>query len=337
MNKDMITKIAFYAYKEKRLENDYLLLNMPESNVYVKLMKRLKGFGFDIHTLDIYKKNGILPDLCIFLDIPPINIKKIIKDKSVKTMVLLREADMISPLNYDLDRHKEFDYIFTWKRSLVDNKKYFYIPSAKIDLSKGIVVNKMFNRKLCTLINSNLTTSLKGELYSKRLEIVKWFEKKHLEDFDLWGYGWDIFRIKFFSKTILKSKLLAPKRISYKGIAKNKIETLSQYRFTICFENTCLIDDYISEKIFDAFLAETVPIYWGTPNIEKYIPKECFIDYRNFKNIDELYNFIKNMNKTDYLKFIENIRGFKYQKLNYWSVDNWINSIVKLILKIKDR
>ena len=41
---------------------------------------------------------------------------------------------------------------------------------------------------------------------------------------------------------------------SYKGETPNKIETLSKYKFSICFENTSSEPDYISEKIFDCFL-----------------------------------------------------------------------------------
>jgi hypothetical protein len=29
------------------------------------------------------------------------------------------------------------------------------------------------------------------ELYSKRVEAIKWFEKNHPEDFDFYGIGWD--------------------------------------------------------------------------------------------------------------------------------------------------
>ena len=39
---------------------------------------------------------------------------------------------------------------------------------------------------------------------------------------------------------------------------------------------------YMTEKIWDSFKAKTVPVYWGASNIEEYVPKNCFIDYRDF-------------------------------------------------------
>ena len=329
-------KIAFYAYKEKRLENDYLLLHMPKTNVYVQLADRLKNIGCEVHTLDVYKKNNIMPDLCIVFDMPPVNIKKIIGNSFTKTIILLREADMIWPLNYNIKRHNEFDYILTWKRNLIDNKKYFYLPSAKVDISKKVEIKDYYNRKFCTLINSNLSSSFKGELYSERLKIIKWFEKYHLKDFDLWGYGWDIYRIKLFNKTVFKTKLFAPKRLSYKGVAQDKIKTLSKYKFTICFENTCLINDYISEKIFDAFLAVSVPIYWGAPNIEEHIPKECYIDFRKFKNYEQLYSYLKNMDEKTYIQYIKNINLYLNNNLSF-SLENWFKSIITTLIKALDK
>jgi len=327
-------KIAFYTYKEYRLENDYLINKMPKSNVYVQLVLELKKIGYKVHTLDVYKKNNIIPDVCIIFDIPPIHIKKIINNKT-KTIVLLREADMISKRNYDIKRHKEFDYILTWKRKLVDNKKYFYIPSAKVDIQKKVDVKNYNDRKLCTLINSNLSSSFKGELYSKRLEIIKWFEKNHLKEFDLWGYGWNEYRFKILNRIVFKTKLFAPKRLSYKGMAKDKLETMSKYKFSICFENTCLIDDYISEKIFDSFLAGSVPIYFGAPNIQEHIPKGCFIDFREFKRYEELYDYIKKLDEKSYMRYIVNINSYLLsEQFENFFVTSWKESILNLVKRI---
>ena len=38
------------------------------------------------------------------------------------------------------------------------------------------------------------------------------------------------------------------------------------------------VNGYVTEKIFDAFKAGCVPVYWGAENITKYVPAECFID-----------------------------------------------------------
>jgi len=48
-----------------------------------------------------------------------------------------------------------------------------------------------------------------------------------------------------------------------------KAEGLAPYRFSAVIENA-RETDYFSEKLIDAFLCLTVPVYWGCPNITDY-------------------------------------------------------------------
>jgi hypothetical protein len=66
----------------------------------------------------------------------------------------------------------------------------------------------------------------------------------------------------------------------------------------------------VTEKIFDCFAAGTIPIYWGASNVEDYIPKDCFIDRRNFAGMEELYAFLKVMDKETYEGYLTRIRTF---------------------------
>ena len=67
---------------------------------------------------------------------------------------------------------------------------------------------------------------------------------------------------------------------------------------------------YITEKIFGAFAAGCVPsIYYGAPNIETYIPKDCFINYLDFQTPEELYNFMVNMPEDVYEPVIRKTSG----------------------------
>ena len=71
-----------------------------------------------------------------------------------------------------------------------------------------------------------------------------------------------------------------------------KADTLGRYTFALCFENSAL-EGCIPEKIFDCFYAGTVPIYWGAPDIERWIPRECFVDMREFESYTELRDFLR--------------------------------------------
>lgn len=94
-----------------------------------------------------------------------------------------------------------------------------------------------------------------------------------------------------------------------------KLKVMSQYKFIVSFDSYSKQKGYISEKIFDAFNAKVVPIYLGAENINEYIPATCFIDFRKFKNYDELIIFLRTMTKETYEKYIYEIE--KYLKSDH--------------------
>ena len=56
---------------------------------------------------------------------------------------------------------------------------------------------------------------------------------------------------------------------------EDKAQALLPYRYHVALENTDARDAW-TEKLADAFLAETFPIYWGCRNAEDYFPADSF-------------------------------------------------------------
>ena len=56
----------------------------------------------------------------------------------------------------------------------------------------------------------------------------------------------------------------------------DKWDALYPYQFSLAMENSSQ-PDYWTEKIMDCYLACTMPIYYGCSNIDKYFPKDSFI------------------------------------------------------------
>lgn len=50
-----------------------------------------------------------------------------------------------------------------------------------------------------------------------------------------------------------------------------KWELISRYKFVIAMENS-KVQDYVTEKLFHAFVVGSVPIYLGAPNIYEFLP-----------------------------------------------------------------
>ena len=162
----------------------------------------------------------------------------------------------------------------------------------------------------CTLIASNRHANCgdNRELYSERVKAIRWFEANAPRDFVLYGNGWKVPQKRFGVIGKMRYRLAKvppflfrrPAFPSYDGPVKSKFTALSQARFSICFENARDIRGYLTEKIFDCLFAGCVPIYWGDPEVEKAIPKNCFIDFRQFQSYQALYNYLKNLSAQDY-------------------------------------
>ena len=92
----------------------------------------------------------------------------------------------------------------------------------------------------------------------------------------------------------------------YKPFEK-KEDGLKSYKYSIIIENSSE-DNYFTEKLVDACLLETVPIYWGAPNISEYFDIKGFIICENF---EEIIYAISKMSDEDYLSKIKWIKKNK--------------------------
>ncbi len=82
-----------------------------------------------------------------------------------------------------------------------------------------------------------------------------------------------------------------------------KFEILQDYHFNLCLENT-IAPYYCTEKIWDAIITGCLPIYYGGKNSTIYedFPPNSFIDYCEFNSPIELFNYIDQMEFTEYEK-----------------------------------
>ncbi len=319
--------------KESKLNRDNIF------DKYIKLKAEFERCGYELSTNDINEISE--SDVVLYFDTPKILPKK---EDAQKSYLILVESSLIRPDNYQKKNHVFFNKVFTWHDALVDEKKYFKLNFSHLfpetinkDLSK--------KEKLCVLIagNKNSPVNDSRELYSKRKEAIRWFEKYHIEDFSLYGMGWDQYRfsgpiyIRAFNRIgwvkKLFWKLKGEEFKSYKGKVENKNKVMEKYKFSICYENAKDIPGYITEKIFDSFFAGCIPVYWGADNITDFIPKECFIAKTDFETYEELYRYIKKMTDSVYLDYLENIDKFLKSNESYsYSGHGFAKKLVAVIV-----
>ena len=89
-----------------------------------------------------------------------------------------------------------------------------------------------------------------------------------------------------------------------------KNDVIKHYKFYFCFENS-VYKDYVTEKVYHALDAGTVPIYYGAPNFADFVPKNSVIDVRKFASPKEL---------AEYLVMLSNNEE-EYNKYHAWRKD----------------
>lgn len=73
------------------------------------------------------------------------------------------------------------------------------------------------------------------------------------------------------------------------GLSKRR--TVAGYPFCIAFENSSA-PDYVTEKIYDALSAGSIPVYRGAPNIAEFVPAGSYIDAAAYGSARELGTYL---------------------------------------------
>lgn len=81
---------------------------------------------------------------------------------------------------------------------------------------------------------------------------------------------------------------------------RNERLTISaRHKFTLAFENS-IAPDYVSDKLFDVWVAGSVPVYLGAPNVADFAPApHSYIDVNDFSGPDELARYINHLDRHD--------------------------------------
>ncbi|XP_051881127.1 4-galactosyl-N-acetylglucosaminide 3-alpha-L-fucosyltransferase 9-like [Pristis pectinata] len=99
------------------------------------------------------------------------------------------------------------------------------------------------------------------------------------------------------------------------------IPTISQCKFYLSFENS-IHEDYITEKLYNALLAGSVPVVLGPSreNYENYIPANSFIHVDDFLSPKELADYLHMLDGNEYL-YMSYFKWRKYYKVrmtHFW-------------------
>jgi len=301
------------------------------------LMRRLRAcfqnIGIEINT----------PDRGVDLDVEfemYVEGQALTKRKVPKYLLAL-ENPHINPLNASKEYCLQFNHVFTWNQEIgsLPNATVLMVPN---QVRKQAIPTFLERPIFSCLINANkrFKTYQVNDLYEERLRVIRWYEAHHPVDFELYGLGWEkpspaFTKAEKLMRRLnrLRSQLLGYRPFpSFIGPIANKDTVLLNAKFSFCYENVKDLPNYITEKIFDSLMAGCVPIYWGANNATNYIPKECFIDRRDFDSMDALHTFLKGIDASRYQSYQDAIAQFlQSPQMQLFDADYYVATIAQEI------
>ena len=152
---------------------------------------------------------------------------------------------------------------------VTSNKHYCGLPIYRDNATASYMTPETYFRSGAGLA---FPAAMKTQLHDYRYQAIDYF--KNSSGFHLYGRGWDG---------------VHPCIV---GECADKLATIRQYKFALCFENGSY-PGYVTEKIIDCLVAGVIPVYMGAPDIEQWIPQNLFLDARRWTSFAEMENFLK--------------------------------------------
>lgn len=169
---------------------------------------------------------------------------------------------------------------------------YLFRDWDKIDALEKVcdLNNFLFNRKFCNFVYSN-------------------------------GSVADPFRRIFFDELSKYKKVdsggMYLNNIGY--TVENKFDFIRDYKFTIAFENSST-SGYTTEKLIQPMLVNSIPIYWGDPDVECEFNINSFVYVRDYNSIQDA---------IDEIIFLDSNREAYLRKLAEMKVKNNFKNVYR--------
>ncbi|WP_332778396.1 glycosyltransferase family 10 domain-containing protein [Polaromonas sp.] len=318
------------AYYEDRLfDTSNTVLNRDDTLVpFFKLRAAQRKQGADMHTADFlmgqkgrehvsdYYSLGVLDNYKALLERADVRLKAFV----------IFEPPVVDPRLYkalpELTRFFERVYVHNttgdgYSLEGVDTSKLrqLYWPQPRDEVIKHYWERTDRLDRIVVINGNHIPRKVPKELYSKRIEAMA--SLAQLGAVDLYGRGW----AKWWSRASMWLPYWKHRKTLmsiYKGACDSKYEVLSQYKFSLCFENMAM-KGYVTEKIFDCLYVGTVPLYLGATDIEGLIPENIYIDCRKFSSWQTMLRAVESIPSHEIEKmrekgkeFIQSTQGARY-------------------------
>lgn len=196
-------------------------------------------------------------------------------------------------VNNKINNYKRFFYYNYNSNHEFDNSRDF------LNKLENIKHTKKIPKKFCAFIVSN-PENIDRIIFFKKLSKYKKVD----------SYG------KILQNKKTPNKLIEKYKDRHYPRNKINIDIFKEYKFVISIENT-YNKDHITEKIVNAFLGNSIPIYKGAPNIGDYFNTESFINLNKYNSFNAAIKKIIELDKNED-KYLEMRNNNKISNLDFF-------------------
>jgi len=294
------------------------------------------------------------------------SLKKAVRsfDRKYPCILIRTEPDSVFPAQYTKRVEAQYNFILTIGRPEVESDKFLNFPHpywteenpntpkyAELEKEEFIIngenfrVENWLNRDIfISLVAANKVGSTKTNNYRIRREMVA---TAKLGTLDVYGALWgDKFITKVKHRLAVIAHALRNQTIpnlfsiwgglfiltrNYKGTPANKQDVVLRSKYSLVIENS---NSYISEKLFDAMVGGSIPIYFG-PQLNIFGIDEKDILIRHDGDFEDLYLRLKNYSIDDVSRRLSAINMFLTSEYfqDTWLMPNVNRRIVERIYK----
>jgi hypothetical protein len=318
-------KLVVWDFDIPQLFNNKLFI--PEEAIKVShttlptcyLYKVAQARGIQLITQDVFFKLGYMPKNTLLVSHLITPYTKELLAAGVRPAILTCQESPFIASRFYVNFRKYSSWfphamVFGGMKKMLSTRTRYHQMFFPVHYSVANFHTRGFHdRKFSTMVVSNKQVSnwkkdlvlklLYGldvrTIYKERMQVIEAAGPKQL--LDIYGAGWE--------KGAGDARVDAYIRTAYKGRCEDKVASVAQYKFYFAFENS-VFPGYVTEKIIDGMIAGAVPIYLGAPDITNFIPSDCFIDMRQFKNAHALFAFLQAMSESDWLGYQHRIQAF---------------------------
>lgn len=256
-------------------------LTDPNTRDYAQRPFAALAKALNLVTPDVW--DGSPVEAFIAWDKPPAELYR--KVGNVPKILVTFEPPVVHPSNWDTALHDLFDAVLTWHDGWAWGERYHKLHFPLPVEFPPLKALPFAERKLLTHMTSNKSSPVPGELYSMRAHAVEWLSVNAPADFAYYGAGW-------------------PQAPNYGGAPVHKGDVFPNYKFALVIENEAA-PGWITEKFYDCIRCGVVPIYFGAPNVARYVDPAAFINLRAYQGYAPLLETLRAIDEATWQKYRE--------------------------------